>query len=310
MDRPIAPGLAGVLKGRGYRTAFLSAANPEWGGMDWIARGAGFGQVIGPEQLGGPAASSWGTQDGVLIDGLLNWVDAGRATGRPFFVTAWTDQTHDPYTLDAGTPQVNFVDPPAHRHAADENRYLSAIRQVDRHLGRLFAGLRQRGIADDTLVVITGDHGEAFGDRHDTNGHGAALFDECVRVPMMIWNPRTFKGERDLRVGSHVDIGPTIAHVLGVEPLPHWQGASLFSPDHPGRAYAVIDVAAYQFAAIDAGHKYILNATAGAEHLFDLRADPMERRDVGKEQGGTLEQMRGRVRAFVKAEDGYLDASK
>ena len=115
-------------------------------------------------------------------------------------------------------------------------------------------------------------------------------------------------GERDGRVGSHVDVGPTIAHVLGVEPLPQWQGASLFSPDHPGRAYAVIDVAAYQFAVVDARHKYILNATAGAERLFDLRADPLERGDARAEQGGVLDELRGRVRAFVKAEEAYLDA--
>src|SRR5712691_2350909 len=95
---PVTPGLAAVLKARGYRTAFLAAANPEWGGMDWMCKEAGMDQIIGPDQLGGPAASSWGTEDGALIDGLIRWIDAADRS-KPFFAVAWTDQTHDPYTL-------------------------------------------------------------------------------------------------------------------------------------------------------------------------------------------------------------------
>jgi phosphoglycerol transferase MdoB-like AlkP superfamily enzyme len=188
----IPQGLAGVLKGRGYRTAFMSAANPEWGGMDWMAENAGFEQVLGPQQLGGPSASSWGTEDGVLVDALVRWIDADRS--RPFFAVAWTDQTHDPYTLAADTRPIDFLDEKKVHHGDMLERYLNAIRQADRHLGRLFESLRSRGLADDTLVVITGDHGEAFGDLHDVFSHGTGMFDECQRVPLVLWNPRLFAG--------------------------------------------------------------------------------------------------------------------
>jgi glucan phosphoethanolaminetransferase (alkaline phosphatase superfamily) len=310
MDPPIPPGLAGVLKGRGYRTAFLAAANPEWGGMDWMATTAGAERVLGPAELGGPSASSWGTEDGVLIDGLVRWIDADRS--RPFFAVAWTDQTHDPYTLDAGTKPVDFLDETKVRHGDLLERYLNALRQADRHLGRLFEALRSRGLADDTLVVITGDHGEAFGDVHEVFSHGTGMFDECQRVPLILWNPRLFAGgRRDAqRVGAHVDLNPTLAHVLGVDPPATWQGASLFSPDHPGRAYMLTDLAGYQFAVTDGRYKYVLHPTGGFERLYDLRDDPLEQRDESKNRADVAGRMRARISAFVHAEEAYLEASK
>ena len=265
--------------------------------------------MIGPQQLGGPAASSWGTTDRALVDGLIHWIDADR--GRPFFALAWTDQTHDPYTLTDDTESVKFVDETSIRHGDSFNRYLNAMRQADHHLGRLFEALRERHLADDTLVVITGDHGEAFGTVHDVVSHGTALFDECQRVPMMLWNPRLFPTPKRMdKVGAHVDINPTLAQVLGIDPLPQWQGASLFSPDHPGRAYMFVDLAGYQFAVADNRHKYVLHYTGGFQRLYDLVDDPLEQEDLSASEPEVALQMRGRISAFVHAEENYLRAKQ
>lgn len=303
MKMPV--GMAGLLKQRGYRTAFLAAANPQWGGMDWMAQAAGMDQVIGPMELGGPQASSWGTEDGVLIDGLLKWID--EKPGRPFFAIAWTDQTHDPYTLEKGTFPTRFVDPKSIRHGDWLNSYLSALRQADRHLGRLFEELRRRGLADDTLVVITGDHGEAFGWPHDAFSHGGDLYDESMRVPMVFWNPRMFAGGKRLdKTGGHVDINPTIAHLMDVDPHPGWQGASLFSPQHPGRVYMTVDLSGFVFGVSDGRWKYILHATDGFDQLFDLKNDPQELHDVSRQNPQSVKEFRQRISAFVKSEEDYL----
>lgn len=298
-------GMSGVLKQRGYRTALFAAGNPEWGGMGWIAQAAGMEQAVGPAELGGAKASSWGTEDGVMIDGLLRWID--EKPGQPFFVMAWTDQTHDPYTLEKGTRATQFVDPKIVRHGGWINDYLSALRQVDRHLGRLFDELRRRGLADDTLVVITGDHGEAFGWAHEAYSHGGDLYDECMRVPLMLWNPRLFAGgKRWEKTGGHVDINPTIAHLMNVDPHPRWQGASLFSPQHPGRAYMSVDLSGFVFGVSDGRWKYILHATDGFDRLFDLKNDPAELRDVSRQNPAQVREFRCRISAFVKEEEGYL----
>jgi len=297
-------GLAGVLKDRGYRTAFLAAANPEWEAMDWIAQTAGFAEIIGPEQLGGPRASSWGVEDRALVDGLLRWIDA--RGNQPFYALAWTDQTHDPYTLTADTPVIQFIDESKTPHGDMMNRYLNAVRQVDAQLARLFDGLRARNLADDTLVVLTGDHGEAFGDLHDVVSHGSGLFDECVRVPMLLWNPRLFHGEHVPKVGAHVDINPTIAHLMNIDSPSTWQGASLFSPDHPGRAYMLCDLSGYQFAVADGQYKYVLHATEGIERLYDFAADATEQHDLAPARQDVAARLRARVTAFVHAEETFL----
>jgi arylsulfatase A-like enzyme len=308
--RPSQPGLGTLLKARGSRTAFLSAADPEHDALLYVAQDAGLIDVFVPAELGGLMASSWGTEDGVVVDGLMKWIDADRS--RPFFALVWTDQTHHPYTLSADTVPVDFVGNSDAPHAAALNRYLNAMRQVDRHLGRLFDFLRARGLAEDTLVVVTGDHGEAFGDPHDVVvGHGGGVYDENLRVPWLIWNPRLFPaGERRQHAGGQVDLNPTIAHLLGVAPPPDWQGASLFSPDHPRRAYLLADRGGYQFAMTDGRYKYALHETDGFERLYDLRQDPQEQTDVAAKFPEVAREMRRRTSAFVQAEERFLNAKR
>jgi phosphoglycerol transferase MdoB-like AlkP superfamily enzyme len=311
--RPSPPGLAALLKQqRGVRTAYFAAAYPSWDGIDEMVRRAGFDEVFGPDELGGPMASSWGTEDGIVIDGLLRWL--GKSPTQPFFAMVWTDQTHDPYTLARDTQPIQFLPDSAFDKAKDLNRYLNAIRQADRHLGRLFAWLREHDLADDTLVVITGDHGEAFGELHaDDIGHGSAMFDENLRVPLMLWNPHLFPApRREPHVGGHMDLLPTLAHLLGIAPLPaDWQGTSLFCADHPGRVYLQADRITRQFGLTDGRYKYI-NCIEGQsyERLYDLEVDPAERRDLSASDPARVAEFRGRTAAFLKAEEHYVNTQR
>jgi arylsulfatase A-like enzyme len=301
-------GLGMIMKERGSRTAFFSAADPEWDGLMYVAQDAGLDDVRGPVELGGRMASSWGTEDGIIIDGLIHWIDADRS--RPFFAVAWTDQTHDPYTLAADTKPVDFLAGTKPPLAENFNRYLNAVRQADRHMGRLFAALRERGLADDTLVVVTGDHGEAFAYPHDVIGHGGGLFEENLRVPLMFWNPRLFPtGQRQQQVAGHVDINPTLAQMLGIEPPADWQGASLFSPDHPGRVYLLADLAGYQFGLTDGHYKYIYHFSDAFERLYDLTQDAQEQHDLSARHPEITGEMRARVSAFVHAEEQFQKAA-
>ncbi|HSF48281.1 MAG TPA: sulfatase-like hydrolase/transferase, partial [Burkholderiales bacterium] len=229
---------------------------------------------------------------------------------QPFFAFAWTDQTHDPYTLEQGATAVSLLGEGNFPNRESMERYLNAIRQADRHLGRLFDALRLRGLADDTLVVITADHGEAFGDVHDVMGHGGGLFDENLRVPLMLWNPRLFQSVRRLdKAGGHVDLNPTLAHILGVEPPSDWQGASLFSETHPGRVYLQADLSGYQFGVTDGRYKFVADVSGGSERLYELRQDPLERHDLSAQRSEVVEEMRARVSAFLRAQESYLNGS-
>ena len=113
---------------------------------------------------------------------------------------------------------MKFCDGKLPREVEGLNSYLNCIAEADRQIGRLIDGIKSRGLADDTLIVITGDHGEAFEWPHDVSGHGLAVYQECVNVPCMFWNPRLFPtGSRLHTVGGHIDLNPTILDILQLQ---------------------------------------------------------------------------------------------
>ncbi len=129
-------------------------------------------------------------------------------------------------------------------------------------------------------------------------------------MPLMFWNPRLFPtGQRLPQVGGHVDINPTLAQMLGVEPPADWQGASLFSPDHPGRVYLLADLAGYQFGLTDGHYKYIYHFSDAFERLYDLTQDADEVRDLAAQHPEIAQEMRARVSAFVHAEEEFQKAA-
>lgn len=245
-------------------------------------------------------------EDRCLIDRLIRWID--EKPGQPFLAVGWTDQTHDPYSTSPGVPLIDFFHSQAPAaHAVDLSRYLNVLRETDRHLGRLFAALRQRGLANDTLVAITGDHGEAFSDPHDQRGHCVSLYQEDVNVPLILWNPRLFEaGGRVATVGAHVDLNPTIADVLGVQPPGGWQGHSLFHPARPPRAFFLTNIGEYLFGVREGPWKYILNATGGREMLFDLSRDLEEQRNLAAAEPERCQRFQQRIAAWVSFEEEFL----
>lgn len=114
-------------------------------------------------------------------------------------------------------------------------QYAGEVRWTDDHVGRLFAALRERGLWDDTLVILTADHGEEFFE-HGAKGHKKNLHVETVRVPLIVKYPGQHEGLRDDRLVSLVDVAPTVLDVVGLEPDFPVQGRSLRVPPEADRA--------------------------------------------------------------------------
>jgi lipoteichoic acid synthase len=106
---------------------------------------------------------------------------------RPFFATLWTVQTHYPYFYSGEEKDYHVNNP-------DLNRYLNALHHSDQSLGKLMNELRKRGLEESTLVVIVGDHGEAFG-RHEQFTHASKIYEENVHVPLILVNKKLFHGQ-------------------------------------------------------------------------------------------------------------------
>lgn len=299
VEYPDMPGesLAQVLKRQGYRTAFIHSGDFQFVNQRAFLTGRGFDVLLDWRDLGAPLFTSWATHDAALIDGVLKWLDQEK--GKPFFAKVWTHMSHHPYEPMPDRPLIDFFQGALPRDDYDLGRYLNTLHFVDEQLGRLFAALRERGLADDTLVVVTGDHGEAFGDPHQAWGHGSRVYDEYARVPMMVWSPRLFpRGERSQTVGGHVDINPTIADVLGVPLSPSWRGRSLFDPRRTGRAYFYAANDDYLLGVREGKWKYIYNATRGSDELFDMQADPDELNNLAHGNAELCRRLRQHLAAW------------
>jgi lipoteichoic acid synthase len=302
---------ADVLQARGYRTAFLTSAFLEYVNIDAFLRHRGYDEVRGWKELGqGAAINSWGGSDAVLVDRTLEWID--RDPSRPFYATVWTQQAHHPYDPAPGWPSRDFFGTgPLPPDDYDLARYLNSMAEVDGQLGRLFEGLRRRGLEDETMVVVTGDHGEAFGDPHPTWGHGFRLYDEGVRVPLMIWSPALFaQGRRDATVGGHVDVAPTVLDVLGVEAPAEWEGRSLFARARPPRVYFYAANDHYLLGVREGDLKYVYNATRGRDELFDLVRDPDERHNLAAAHPEVCRRLRQRLAAWKQHAAGRLSQAR
>jgi lipoteichoic acid synthase len=303
--RPLPQTLASMLKQRGARTAYLTNGDLEWAGMSYVLENKGYDTIEDYRAMGGATLTSWGAEDRLLFERLIRFID--EKPGQPFYAFCWTDQSHDPYELGPIEKIDFFGDQVPARHADDLGRYLNVLRQVDQHLADLFRALRHRGLADDTLVVITGDHGEAFCDPHDQRGHGFTAYQEDVNVPLILWNPRLFSGGQRLdTIGGHVDLSATVAELLGIEPSGEWQGHSMFDPARPQRAYYLASIGEYLFGVRDGKWKYTFEATSRREFLTDLKVDPHELKNCADSEPDVCRELRYRVVAWVDFEDKFM----
>lgn len=309
VEYPTYPGttLAQVLKPGGYRTSFIHTGYLQYTNQDRFLSDRGFDELIDIEELGGQVVSSWGGDDRQLVDAVLGWIDRDRS--KPFYAMAWTNESHHPYEPAPHHQWVDFFGSGARPpDDYDLGRYLNTLRSVDHELGRLFDGLRERGLDKDTLVLVTGDHGEAFGDPHPTWGHGARIYEENVRVPLLVWSPAAFpSGRRVATIGSHVDVMPTIAHMMGLAPVSTWEGRSLFEKDRPPRAYFYAANDDYLLGVREANWKYIYNVTRGRDELFDLARDADEQSNVAKQNPEMCRRLRRHLAAWRSYVKGELD---
>ncbi len=187
---------------------------------------------------------------------MLAWLDARRGT-QPFFAFLNFYDAHDPYITAANAPRHFGLRPETEQELstlrdwlhADKTKlpnrllqmaidgYDDGIAYLDDQLGRLFAALDSRGLLENTLIVITSDHGELHGE-HNIYGHGAHLYRPGVNVPLLVVGPgRVPHAATVAQPVSLRDLPATIVELLGFagpSPFPGRSLASLWAPSAAG----------------------------------------------------------------------------
>jgi arylsulfatase A-like enzyme len=307
-EYPRLPGtsLGSMFHDRGYRTAFVTPSDLDWADWRGFLDRRGFDQVVDHHQL--PCStllSSWGMEDRCAVDALIQLIE--KEPARPFFMMAWSQQTHHPYEPTPGVPLIEFVREPA-TDAYDLNRYLNVLHETDFHIGRLFDTIRRSGLQQDTLIVVTGDHGQAFGDPHDGYMQGRSVYEEDVNVPLLVWYPRLYKSPaRSGTIGSHVDLAPTIAALAGFPTAADWQGRSLFDANRAPRAYFYVAEDHFALGVREENWKYTFDLREGSEELYDLSSDPTEQHNLAAGQPERCARLRQRLAAWTDANRRQYD---
>jgi hypothetical protein len=267
--RDFGPALATVLHNQGYRTGLFHSGRFMYLGMDAAVRNRGYDTLEDAGAIGGDRDSSFGIDEPSAVRRILRWIDEGPA-GQHFLVTYLPIAGHHPYAVPERGP---FLE------EQDLDRYRNALHYADAALGQLLGGLRARGLERETLFVIFGDHGEAFG-QHDGNyGHTLFLYEENIHVPFLIVAPGLTHRERVGRVASLIDTAPTVLDLLGVPAPEGYEGRSLLE----AQTHLALFCTDYSLGFLglrDGRWKCIHEMESGRSQLYDLLADPQERQDL------------------------------
>ncbi len=299
-----------VLRGAGYRTAAFTGGG-QMHPSNGLAQGFDLYRVTGPLPLAETVAAA------------LPWLDELDEIGElderrrsPFFLFLHTYETHHPYTPDAETLAlfddgysgplpakigVGLLDRVNRGELAIDARdvahivaaYDAEIRSMDRGFADLLRHLRERGLYEETMIVLTSDHGEEFGEHERVGWHSHSLYDELLRVPLVVKFPagRHAGAAVEGQVRS-LDVAPTALAALGIAPPPEFEGIDLApvlagAAAPPRAAVSRRDVRDLEIVSVrTAGWKLY------GERLFDLAADPAERADVAAEHPETVEALR------------------
>jgi len=221
--------LVGELRKVKYKTAWYSAMNMDFENLGLFYKSLGYDKMFDPDMEGEAfkkkyAIHSWGVDEDVIFDKANKWLVKQKTLNEntPVFLHLLTNTTHHPY----GAPE-NYVSP--FENDTNFHKYLTALNYTDSIIGKLVSKLKENHLLKDSLIVITGDHGEAFGEYHQGNFiHKNYLYEENIRNFLWVIDLSKDSPEIESKLrGDLGDVMPSILALSGVN-IDNTPGKSLF----------------------------------------------------------------------------------
>jgi len=301
------PMMSEVLAGQGYRTCYAHSGFWSWRGRDRYFNRNGTTTLIDAERLPGKFVSSWGVSDRSMYQAVLDWI--AERPEEPFFALAFTIETHHPYTPPPAPEQDGEEAEKPHDFGVEDaelGRYLNAVRRADEHIAWVVQELERRGLAESTLVAVTGDHGESFG-QNGERGHSFSMYQPSVRVPLVLLNPGLKDHPRRVSaVRQQIDFAPTMLEMLGIPAPSDWQGRHLLRTNGNDRVYFSCSGHQLVLGLRDGEFKYHYYLDTAFEELFNLASDPGELHNLAAENSERCAAYRRRIGGFVNYQREYL----
>jgi choline-sulfatase len=340
--------LAEILSGHGYRTAFIKPGSiipkgydsgfTDFDLMRWKIRSKikrSVYKVLHPNNFLGGAEQRFSA--------AISWIN--KNIGKKFFFVIHTNDIHWPYLLPQ--PYEHMFDPNysgPHNFRSQENRgniifakrklsreeiehaiahYDGGISYVDEQVGKLTGFLKKKSIYDETLIIITSDHGEPLGEHDYYFQHGASLYEQSVKSPLIFSNPGSMYTSRKIQARVQItDIMPTVLDFLdiplvdkieGMNLLPLIEGKSDKGKDfifaesidehfkQHARAYFKGVRGKWRMMIVDDWKIiYIPHPEKDIFELYNLKNDPDEKINLIDKEKDKAEEMKKRILDFLK----------
>jgi lipoteichoic acid synthase len=237
-------------------------------------------------------ANYLGYEDDIMLGPSRAWLEENASS--PTLVTYLGVTPHDDYLPIDRYGRKKFSS------RAMFDRYLNNIHYDDFWVKNIIEQYKRLGLYEDTIFVIYGDHGEAFGE-HGVYHHDSAIWEEGLRIPLIIHDPRRFDGgERIPGPAHHLDIAPTIVDMLGYELVDgEYPGRTLFDLPEERTLFFGCRPDLLSAARIQGHKKYIYHFGNQQEEYYDLKKDPLEKNNlIGKVGRRELDRFRSEVLAW------------
>ena len=257
-----------LLKELGYRTTFFQSAKGEFENRSGLLKNVGFDSWQLQEDLTGDyqKVGYFGMDESAMIAPAVEWIQHDRS--QPFFATLLTVSTHHPYQSPG---MAKWPDP-----GEEFSSYHKAVQHQDRFAENLYQHLTRHGLLSNTLFIVVGDHGEAFGE-HYRKQHDVVPYEEGIRVPLIFYGPDWLGPARQITgLRHHIDILPSLMELIGAPLQGTLPGKSLFTSK--GHEFVVSSCwyTDYCLALRHGDWKFIYHYGRMTPEVFNLSEDPQE----------------------------------
>ena len=290
--------------------------------------GAKFGFRQGWDKYRNPIRENLPSDTGHLLKLFWPWFDTLKADDR-YFVYLGTIDPHVPYDPPASFLKMYDKQPYDYRKGPVKPRktgyllgdikgkkvtmtdrdwfhlealYDGEVSYNDDQLGKLWAELKKRGKTENTMLIITSDHGDEFRD-HGSVGHGHTVYQELIHMPLIVYYPPLFPaGLRIPDMVEHIDITATILDAMGL-PVPDSIDGESFLPlvadPTPHRRRHAFSTMLNAYRTVMAGKwKLLLKGPVGK--LYDIEAEAVEKHDVRRDNPMAAAYLRGLVSPWIR----------
>ena len=291
-----------LLAEQGYNTTFYQSATENFERRRGTVTNFGFDEFTPVDEMdtaGYNKAGYFGWEDDIMLAPEREWLEANG--DEPFLMGMLTVTAHHDYNLD-GWETIDFVDDPL------LNKYLNVVHYQDQFVGKVLDMFKELGLYEDTIFVITGDHGEGFGE-HRIYQHDDTIYDEGLRIPYLIIDP-----SRDAQTvdgaANQLAVVPTVADLAGFDLVSNDEyHPSLVSGDEQGTLFATCYARGKCAATFTGEYKVIHHFGDRRDEVFNLVEDPYELHDLAAEMESEwiAEQADAAVAWYLTTEHAYAN---